>query len=52
MPIPAICLLVVVRRRVIVTLTLVDFAMSPEVGNDREVASTAVDFASECCMKR
>jgi hypothetical protein len=31
------------------TVVLVYFAMPPQVGDNREVASAALDFASECC---
>lgn len=30
------------------TIALVYFAMPPQVGDDREVATTALDFASKC----
>jgi hypothetical protein len=30
------------------TIALVYFAMPPQVGNNREVATTALDFASKC----
>jgi len=31
------------------TVALVYFAMPPQVGDNREVATTALDFASKCC---
>lgn len=35
----------------LVALALVDLAMSPQVGNDGEVAATALDLASKCYNK-
>ena len=31
------------------TIALVYFAMPPQVGDDGEVATTALNFASKCC---
>jgi hypothetical protein len=40
----------VIGRRVILTaLILVDLAMSPKVGDDREMATATVDFACKGC---
>lgn len=41
-------LLVIVGRWVVVSLPLMHLAMSPEVGDNREVTSTALNFACEC----
>lgn len=35
----------------ITTLSLVDFAMPPQIRDDREVTATAVNLTSKCCAE-